>query len=343
MSLLDRLSSAFSDELQEEPLYTLIQSAVRPDGCLPADFALPQKAMGKGKLLFADGAIDGMLLYHAHSAHSPRQDVRPLCAAFDRIAAGDFGGADRLLYSYFRKKGHPRMLSAIDPLQEWVQRERGDVDAELLYRYALAVIGRAAGTEVIKFALALLELLDTGDDAAARQMVTTLALSDEFTLFALYIERRWPDGNAQMFKTAQKVHGWGRIHAVEQLEPDTDEIRSWLLHEGWDNRVLGEYSALTCVRKGGLLGRLQQPVVSRSDFAAAGQLLMLLANAGPVPGLDGFDQPSALLAAYLAHAAVMAGTREDFMALDAVEAYVESSALPDKPALLAACRRAREK
>lgn len=340
MSLLDRLSSAFSDELRGESLYTLIRSAVRPDGFLPADFVLPQKAAKKGKLLFADGAIDGMLLYHTGST---RQDVRPLCAAFDRIAAGDFGGADRLLYGYFRKRGHPRMLCAIDPLQEWIQRERSDADAELLYRYALAVIERAAGTEAVKFALALLELLDTGDDAAVRQIVTTLALSDEFTLFALYIERRWPDGNAQIFETAQKVHGWGRIHAVEQLEPDTDEIRSWLLHEGWDNRVMGEYSALTCARKGGLLARLEQPVISRADFAAAGQLLVLLINEGPVPGLDGFDRPSALLAAYLAHAAVMAGTREDFMALDAVENYVGSSALPDKPALLAACRQARKK
>lgn len=192
---------------------------MRPDGSLPVDFALPQKAW-RHKITFMDGALDGIMLYHSDS---PRQDVRPLCAAFDQIAAGDFGGADRLLYSYFRKRENPRMLRVIDPLQEWIQRERGGVDAELLYRYALAVIERSVRTEEIKFALALLELLDTGDDAAVRQMVTTLALSDEFTLFALYIERRWPDGNAQVFETARRVHGWGRIHAVEQLEPDNGE------------------------------------------------------------------------------------------------------------------------
>ena len=339
MSLFDRFSPVFTDELRGKPLYTLIRNAVRPDGSLPVDFALPQKAW-RHKITFMDGALDGIMLYHSDS---PRQDVRPLCAAFDQIAAGDFGGADRLLYSYFRKRENPRMLRVIDPLQEWIQRERGGVDAELLYRYALAVIERSVRTEEIKFALALLELLDTGDDAAVRQMVTTLALSDEFTLFALYSERRWPDGNAQVFETARRVHGWGRIHAVEQLEPDNGEIRSWLLHEGWDNRVMGEYSALTCARKGGLLERLEQPRISRADFTSAGQLLVLLTNAGPVSGLNDFERPSALLSAYLAHAAAMADTREDLMALDAVKAYVESSALPDKPALLAACRRAREK
>lgn len=53
------------------------------------------------------------------------------------------------------------------------------------------------------------------------------------------------------------------------------------------------------------------------------------------------EQPSALLAAYLAQAAGMAGTQEDFQALEAVRAYVETSALPDREALLEACRRAR--
>lgn len=337
MSLTDHFSSVFADEMRGLSLYKRIQSAVRPDGQLPEDFALQQNPR-RGEPVFADGALDGIMLYHAPAG---RQELQPLCAVVDRIAAGDFGGADQRLRRYFRKKEHPRMLRAIDPLQEWIRRERGGVDAELLYRYALATIGRTAEAEEVKFALALLELLDTGDDAAAQRMVDTLALSDEFTLYALYIQRRWPDGNERVFETAQRVHGWGRIHAVELLEPDTAEIRDWLLHEGWDNRVMGEYSALTCVRKGGLLQRLRQPEVSRTDFAAAGRLLVLLTGEGPVPGLDGFEQPSALLAAYLAQAAGMAGTQEDFQALEAVRAYIEASALPDRETLLEACRRAQ--
>ncbi len=59
--------------------------------------------------------------------------------------------------------------------------------------------------------------------------------------------RRWADGNDAVWEAAQHVSGWGRIHAVAQLEPGSDAIRRWLLLEGWRNNVAPDYSALTCV------------------------------------------------------------------------------------------------
>ena len=66
MSLFDRFSPVFTDELRGKPLYTLIRNAVRPDGSLPVDFALPQKAW-RHKITFMDGALDGIMLYHSDS------------------------------------------------------------------------------------------------------------------------------------------------------------------------------------------------------------------------------------------------------------------------------------
>lgn len=45
------------------------------------------------------------------------------------------------------------------------------------------------------------------------------------------------------------MSGWGRIHAVEQLNLADQEMEWWLLSEGWDNTVLTVYSALECFRK----------------------------------------------------------------------------------------------
>ena len=50
--------------------------------------------------------------------------------------------------------------------------------------------------------------------------------------------RTWKDGNNEIWNLAKRVHGWGRIHAIEQLEPETNDIRRWLLTDGVRNEVM---------------------------------------------------------------------------------------------------------
>lgn len=76
-----------------------------------------------------------------------------------------------------------------------------------------------------------------------------------------------------MWEAARHVSGWGRIHAVAQLEPSSDAIRRWLLLEGWHNDVMPEYSALTCVEKSGLAEVLHSGAQNHAEFTAAGALL----------------------------------------------------------------------
>ena len=45
-----------------------------------------------------------------------------------------------------------------------------------------------------------------------REIIETLAISEEFTLFCLFVIDGWPDGAEVIFRLAQRLQGWGRIH-----------------------------------------------------------------------------------------------------------------------------------
>lgn len=130
--------------------------------------------------------------------------------------------------------------------------------------------------------------------------IRTLGLCDEFTLFVVFIILRWENGNSEVFELAKKVHGWGRIHAVERLEPETDEIKKWFLREGCKNCVMPAYSALTCWNKSGAaeLLRSGEPL-SNKDFKGLCGLFDALLDEGPCAGISEVENADEMLELFL--------------------------------------------
>jgi hypothetical protein len=54
--------------------------------------------------------------------------------------------------------------------------------------------------------------------------------------------------------------------------------------EGYENDIMGEYSALTCVKKSGLPERLREKSLTKVEFASASKLIRYLLSEGPVDG-----------------------------------------------------------
>ena len=180
------------------------------------------------------------------------------------------------------------MLAYVDAAQKWILDHSEELDAQNLYLFARHLLFYAPEVESVKLALSLLEIISVSGDEELRQAIRELAASDEFTLFALFAVSNWENKNEEIFHMAQKVHGWGRIHAVERLEPDTDEIRHWLLREGVHNDVMPEYSALTVANKIGSLEIVQTSDRNSEDFVAAGIILgaLIQCEGGPTDGIE---------------------------------------------------------
>lgn len=299
-----------------DSIYRRILKAAGEDGVLPADFSLGGPP-ASNRIRFADGAMDGILLYH-----SMGQGAEELLEHLKEITkeASEGGSFETLLEKleglFDEQDG---MLSCIDGLQDWIIANRQELSAERVFRFAERVLTESGEKGAVKYALSVLELF-AGTRGSWREHVRTLALSEEFTLFCVFIARAWEDAGKELFGMAKKVRGWGRIHAVEALVPENQEMRDWLFFEGWRNEVLPSYSAVPCAVKGGLSERLRKELLSDGEFEAAGGLLQALFDEGPLPGISSekLEDPQGLLLSFLGHGRRRALLYSDYETIEAV-------------------------
>jgi len=121
------------------------------------------------------------------------------------------------------------------------------------HKSKLAQIGRYFATEAdrreaTKFGILLMGVCGNRADAP---LLETLALHDEFTLFAaLALPHVTDDREGALWNIAQRVRGWGHIQVVERLnETRNQEIQAWMLREGSRNEVMDSYLAGICANR----------------------------------------------------------------------------------------------
>ena len=289
--------------LSDNSLFDCIVNAAISDGGerrLPDGFALPRPA-DENLSKFADGAVDGIYIYHTeHQPISP-EAKKLLTSAMRAVGKGSRDEAARL----FEELGaNARAVSVIDDLQNYIPEHKSSVTADSIVKFALYTLYNTKDRESMKFALSMLELVRLDDDNL-KDALRLLGLSDEFTLFVIFIMQQWDNANEEIFRLARMTKGWGRIHAVERLIPETPEIRDWLLREGIFNTVLPAYSALNCWEGSEAENLLFAPEIKPEDFAAISRLLYALLDEGPCPGISDMEKGDEVIKAYLRKAKEM--------------------------------------
>lgn len=156
--------------------------------------------------------------------------------------------------------------------------------------------------ELAKIAIGLLGLLDLGNADEVGKVITTLSLHDDFTLFAVVATSNWTNGNRIIFQIAKNVTDWGKIHAVERLEPETDEIREWILRDGCANGVMDAYLGLICAVKSDLISALHRGSIDDEMFGSIAIIIDALLDEGPVAGISEYEHAHEALTRYLTHA-----------------------------------------
>lgn len=284
----------------QQSLYEYIKTAIEPlneTGGLPK-FSLPPDT--SSSLPFADGAKDGIAMYHMGNPGSSDETRALMKDAVQTASEGKHKEAERLFAELGRSAS---ALSLIDELQDHIIENRETIPANELCNFAVYATTRTSDRECVKFALSILELLNIEDNERIRDIVTLLGLSDEFTLFSVFVMSRWSGGNENIVYLARNTRGWGRIHAIERLKPDTPELRQWLLREGVHNTVLPAYSALTCWNKSGAAELLRSPEeLSDEDFHGLRDIIDALLDEGPCAGISEVDNSDEILALFLKRA-----------------------------------------
>lgn len=278
-------------------LYNRIKENLQSDGTLPEGFLLrgkPAEVQGKQ---FADGAIDGTIRYFMGPVANA--DISGLTVVLATASEGRFQDAINALLTHFLQGG--TMLPVMDALQNWIYSNPQKLDPNKLGRFCRIILKESSDVESVKFAMSVLELLEQEDDEL-REIMLTLAKSEELTLFALFQIAQWEDGTEQIYKLAKSLKGWGRIHAVSLLRPENEEMERWMMTEGWHNSLMDEYSAMTVIKRCKLTDKLEVAEIDTDMFTIATDLIRAGLEDGPLGSIKDYKRGKELLDGYLRHA-----------------------------------------
>ena len=197
--------------------------------------------------------------------------------------------------------------------------------------YSLTMFGTKL--ETVKLGLLLLVLFDFADDEVVRKHLITLGLYEEFTSYVISNVRGWPDEikNHVFFVYAQRLSGWGKINAMEFLEPESNEIREWILCNGCRNDISLSCLARTVYDKSRLDVRLKEGGLNEKEMQGARDIMQGLLDGNQGPGMDSIDNTALLAMRYLKELAEHEITLEDVVNMYELRNYFVNEDKISKP------------
>ena len=307
----------------KDSLYKKISSALLEDGTLSKDFELVPKE--EGQIAFAPGAADGIAYIHTRLQEPSGEQLTLMADAVWASSVSEYDRAEELFEQLGKAIAFPCILGT---LQKFILDNKDTIDNGAIFNTAVRLSAYSGKTDCVKFGLAMMDLFNTDLDEDVKHLVRTLALSDEFTIYCLYIMKdSWEDGNEEICRTAQKVRGWGRIFAVDLLEPDTEEIREWLLTEGVRNDVLWAYSAIPCWEGSQAAKRLEGRLTQR-EFEGIRDIICALLDEGPCEGISAVENIDSAVRTFLARARSYRLGPDDYSVINDLKAYYSNKGRP---------------
>ena len=285
--------------MNKKPIFEIIADRLRQTEfkdddiiTLGKDFSLPSDEKG---LRYVDGAKDGICAYHMGAAEITKKDIEEINKVITLANTGDYDQADSVLEKLCERI---RVVNFIDELQDCILDRKDEIE-DKFYVYSLHLMTQSANIECVKVGMMIQELFTQSDEV--KGMVRTLGLSDEFTLYSVFIMRNWENGNTEIMNIAKSVNGWGKVHAVHYIEPDTEEIKYWLLIGAVSNGVMPAYSGWDCYKKADVEAILKKDRLTYEELEGVLSIVDAILDEGPVLGISNIENPKEILSAVLNH------------------------------------------
>lgn len=285
--------------MNKKPIFEIIADRLRKTEfkdddiiTLGKDFSLPNDEEG---LKYIDGAKDGICAYHMGAAETTKKDIEEINTVITLANTGNYDQADSVLEKLCERI---RVINFIDELQDCILARKDEIE-DKFYIYSLHLMTQSANIECVKVGMIIQELFKQSDEV--KGMVRTLGLSDEFTLYSVFIMRNWENGNTEIMNIAKSVNGWGKVHAVHYIEPDTEEIKYWLLIGAVSNGVMPAYSGWDCYKKADVEAILKKDSLTYEELEGVLSIVDAILDEGPVLGISNIENPKEILLAVLNH------------------------------------------
>lgn len=304
-----------------DSIFKFIKENIDSNGSLKESaHTLPDEKKADDRIKFAPGLTDAM--FGADNSDASKTKVKELIKIITRVAQK--GDAQSQSDFYREISENENVIGIIDQFLEKLVHSSIPVEP-YLFSFSRRLAARTKNRNAVKFGIAILGLCQ---NKTPIEEIKVLGHHDEFTVFSTIALANLSDDLANdLWQLAKHVDGWGKIQLVDRLsEMDlSDEIRNWLVLEGYKNSIMYEYLALTCAINGNLNQKLSQESVDEKLFNSAGEIIIALMDEGPAVGMSGFQEAEETIQNYIRHAKLTRLKIADFIALHGIKDYLEQS------------------
>ncbi len=276
-----------------QSIYEYIKCNIENDGSLKS-MKLPDDKPNNGKeLIFAAGAMQGILGHHAGSNN---EDGKEIANLIKEISINDRKN-DKI--EFYNKVLELQVNSVVDNIITELSNIKAPITVSL-YKWLEFLVFESPDRNAVKIGIALLGALRNAEHL---EKMKILGAHDEFTLFVtVAIMNSSKDYEKQLFDLAKTVHGWGRIEIVERLAgTNNEEIKKWILIEGYKNEVMYQYLALIAADTGELRKELIKDDVEDCVLLAASDIIKSLILEGPCTGISGYTDSQETIELFIKH------------------------------------------
>jgi len=192
--------------------------------------------------------------------------------------------------------------------------EASMIDEKALQEEALWFLEKGAHREIVKFGLTLIGMTNC---EAYREKILTLGLHEEFTPYAIYALTEGTEyANDDIFKIAKLTKGWGKLAALHALNVTSEDMRDWLITEGYKNAIEEDFLAFTIANLAELDTLLERDHISREVYRGAAEIIRLLISTESEENIDAYLYANRALIAFIKQAKTWANTEEDRVVLE---------------------------
>ncbi len=304
---------------EQQAIYRLIKDNLDENSYLPSGFILPDDTP-ENQIKFVPGAMDGICVYHMASADANNAAAN-LFKLIRRYSENSNLKNKKKISEFLNENN---LISIIDPLLRNIQGNHSEMNPQAIFNIALDFMTNSTDKESVKLGIALAGLLGVDENNEGYKVVFTLGKYDEFSLYSIVTLSNWNGGNQFIFALAKELCGWGKIHAVERLEAQTQEIKDWIIKYGCNNMVMPAYLGLTCAQKGDLISYLRQEMLDKETFTGASVIIDALLDEGPVQGISEYEHAEEAISLYLKHAKNLCKSLEDLFVILNVKYWLKN-------------------
>lgn len=281
---------------------------------------LPDEKKADDEIKFAPGLVDS--LFGVDDSDESKTRIKKLGSLIHKVSKN---GDEQSKADFYRKiTENESLVGIIDQFLQLLVQSSLPVEP-FLFNYAHSLATKSSNRNSVKFGIAILGLCQNKKPI---EDIKILGLHDEFTVFSTIALFNLSDNLIlDLWQLAKKVHGWGKIQLVDRLAEMelTDEIRDWLVLEGYKNSIMNEYLALTCAINGRLNEKLLTESVDQNLFDSAGDIIVALMDEGPAEGMSGYKEASETIQNYIRHSKSNSLKISNFITLHRIKDYLEES------------------